>query len=312
MTEAEFRHLIETTSYDNSTSILGLAAFDSATNQYDFKSLNITVDLSNQFKELTISYLEKYRRKDFRIIEFSGGYKPDFHEIESLKKEDFESITLIESIFNQDEVTFVDIEDVQFLKNLRFYFLTIKHNNETTIFFRKYGHSKELSRSKNIIARMIGDRYERLTEPTFQFDDKFDAVLTKNYLYVFNKSNFQEMFKFYDLLRETARNSLDKIKAAIPIANFSEFESSCLNHVHKLTKLRNIANKPYLDTVTIGDVRAIIDKFNLQIDIVIDSGIEKLQYDKNKQWEILNLLDDAYLSSDLTSLNYEVNSKREL
>ena len=108
---------------------------------------------------------------------------------------------MICNIPNQDEIALIDLEDTHFFTNLRFYFITINYNGSVITFFRKYGRSKELLHSKNIFVRLCGDRYERLTEPTFQFDDKFDAVTNNGYLYSFNKSNFQHIFSFYELFK---------------------------------------------------------------------------------------------------------------
>lgn len=46
--------------------------------------------------------------------------------------------------------------------------------------------------------------------------------------------------------------------------------------------------------------------------ILFLSGYLPLVFDAADRWVILHLLDDAYLDSDMTGLQYEANSKREL
>jgi len=98
----------------------------------------------------------------------------------------------------------------------------------------------------------------------------------------------------------------------VPIAGFPEFAESCESHLTKLAKLNNIAAKPYLATVTMKDLKRTIKKFNLGVKVVRENGVEKLQYDAADRWVILKLLDDDYLGSVMTKLQYEVNSKRQV
>ncbi len=60
------------------------------------------------------------------------------------------------------------------------------------------------------------------------------------------------------------------------------------------------------------DIRRTIDRNRLNVEIVVENGQEKLKFDPKDKWAILNLLDDAYLESEMTHLNYEVSSKRLL
>ena len=78
-----------------------------------------------------------------------------------------------------------------------------------------------------------------------------------------------------------------------------------------LSKLAQIARKPYLGRVTMQDMRRTIDEFHLGVQIVQENGQEKLLFEGSlaKRWLILKLLDDDYLGSTMTHEKYEVNSK---
>jgi len=81
-----------------------------------------------------------------------------------------------------------------------------------------------------------------------------------------------------------------------------------------MSKLAQIASKPYLSRVTMQDIRRTIDAFHLDVQIVNETGQEKLLFEANpnKRWLILKLLDDDYLGSIMTNEKYEVNSKSRL
>lgn len=302
--------------FEGVTVTLALASFDQETEDFIFRSLNISQNLANEFCELPIKFLSSYsglnEDGDLILHEFTGGYKPDYHEIEWINYNNNEIVESLCEVPSPGEIPLIDLGDNSFFKNLRFYTLIIENGDQKYLFFRRYGRSKELTRSKNIFVRFVGERYERLEEPTFQFDDKFDVVIHNGYLFSFNKNNFQHIFKYYEMLRASAQQSLDNISAAIPISNFKAFQSTCMSHLQKLAKLRNISAKPYLAAVTMDDIRNVINTYGLQIKIIEEDGEEKLVFDENNKWAILNLLDDAYLSSVMTGINYEANSKHEI
>ena len=81
-----------------------------------------------------------------------------------------------------------------------------------------------------------------------------------------------------------------------------------------MAKLAQIAKKPYLNRVTMQDIRRTINEFHLDVQIVEENGQERLLFEANpnKRWIILKMLDDDYLGSVMTNQKYEVNSKSAL
>lgn len=131
-------------------------------------------------------------------------------------------------------------------------------------------------------------------------------------MFILNKSNFKHVFRYYELLSQIAKEALEVIENTIPIANFESFKNSCLNNPYKLEKLKNIYDKAYLSQITISKIKSAISTFDLHIKIQNIDGQEKLVFENSYSWEILNLLDDDYLTSQLTGLKYEANSKRTI
>lgn len=306
--------LLQVQDFDGAAITLSLVTFNDGADP-EFRSLNISQDVANQFAAIAINFMSEYARlnvnNDLRLHQYSGGYRPDTHEIEWLGLQENEIGRILTEIPDPADIPLVDPND-NFINDVRFYMLAIQLTGNSFQFFRKYSRSKELTRSSNFFIRLMGERYECLIEPTFQFDDKFDVIVFGNFIFSFNKSSFQHIFRFYEMMRESAEECLRTISTTIPIANFARFERSCLSHLQKLAKLRNIASKPYLARVTMDDLRRTIARFNLPIQIVDEGGTEKLAFDENDKWTILNLLDDAYLGSEMTGIKYEANSKREI
>jgi hypothetical protein len=120
------------------------------------------------------------------------------------------------------------------------------------------------------------------------------------------------MFRFFELVRRNAQQALATLRDRLPIDNFEQFAHDCESHLIKLVKLQNIAAKPYLARITVADLRRVITHHNLPIRIEAIDGHDRVVYDPAEKWALLKLLDDDYLHSRLTNLDYEANGKREL
>jgi hypothetical protein len=129
-------------------------------------------------------------------------------------------------------------------------------------------------------------------------------------MFVFRQDGFQKIFRYYERVKEAAAKSLARIEATILIANFQEFRKDCEAHLQKLAKLRNIAQKPYLDQISMADLKRVIRKFELLVKVARDPNGERLVYDQSDKWAIRRLLDDDYLDSVMTKQMYEVTGKR--
>jgi hypothetical protein len=104
------------------------------------------------------------------------------------------------------------------------------------------------------------------------------------------------------------------VLAQIPVSNADEFRAACTSQMQMMSKLAQIARKPYLNRVTLRDIRRTIDEFQLDVRVVEENGQRKLLFEANpnKRWLILKLLEDDFLGSVMTNQKYEVNFKSAL
>lgn len=295
---------------------LGVGAISSDEQVINYRRFNIGDSLSDEFRSFIQKVIDSnhrdYQNHNVRLLSYDPGYKPDSDEIEWLKYSDSPWLSnLIGHIPSPVNIDLYDPSERDIEKSLRFYILFAKTpQGENVYCFSFYNKMKEIAKSNKIIIRLIGSRFELLREPGFLFDERIDCILFRNQIYSFNKTNFHRIFRFYDQVRTLAGSSLTTIQNTVPIANFEEFQTACLGHPLKLAKLVNVARKSYLSTLTMADVRRTIERNGLPVEIITNEGIEKLKYDPQNQWMILNLMDDMYLDSEMTHLTYEANSKR--
>jgi len=280
-----------------------------------FQSLNLDRNLDAAIRALVDGFRSELSTENGqkRIIPYSPEYKPEAYEVEWVSADEQGISAVIDAIPTLASIPYAGaIEEA--VGGARFYALVFEFpTGEKMVFMRRFERKKVMYPSRNLVIRMVGDRYSRLDEPTLQIDDSFDAVYYRGHVFSFSKNNFQFMFKFYGALRRYAGNVIQAVLERVPISNIEAFEASCLGNIHAMSKLRNIAKKDYFGRITMGDLKEVIAVNQLSVEIVADErGVERLVFDPRNRWEILNLLDDRYLESRMTRNRYEVNSKREI
>ncbi len=243
-----------------------------------------------------------------------GNAKED-HEIEYLNILPYDSIRKrIEPLSRPLDLPHFEHREQEFISHMRFYAIRVQPPQSATpvYFYRIYNAAKMLSRSPFFAMLIQNDLYRNLAEPTFLFDRHIDCISYDGDMFIFNTHNFHQMFNCEEF-EKTARATLDRLEKKDFIHNYPRFKTDCLKDKNKILKLAKISSSPYLDALTIEDLHKAIIKYKLPIQVELVGGKKKMVYDpRGKRWGILQLLNDSYSRSDMTKLDYYVQSKREI
>jgi hypothetical protein len=252
---------------------------------------------------------------NMRLRLYDPGYKPDSDELSYVDlSANAELATQIQELAGVQRAELFR-EDDEIIDALRLYSIVVSPSaRRHAVFLRTYSPKKELTRKSGFAAILGRGHYNKVETKIFLFDWKVDCFAWSGYLFIHNIAAFQRIFNYFEELRERANQTLDIILAQVPVSNVDEFRNSCTGQIQMISKLAQIARKPYLAAVTMADIRRTINEFNLDIQIADVGGREQLVFEAtpSKRWLILKLLDDDYLGSIMTTLKYEVNSKSPL
>jgi hypothetical protein len=282
-----------------------------------FERLLISAELAETFRSIASFTQTRYKRDfsngDLLLHRYTFQSKPDMHEVEYLDVSTYESIAEQATPLS----TLADIEifeaEEKFTAGMRFYVIVAQPpEGDAVYFFRAYSHRKMLSRSRSFAMIFNKGVYDRVTDPMFLFDHTVDCVSRGSMMFLFKKEHFHEMFRFFEMTRKVASETLETIRAAVPIHNFEAFVKDCEANMSKQVKLNHIASKPYLARLTINNIKKVIAKNNLAVPIITVGDKEMIVYEHTDKWVLLKLLDDDYLWSLMTEQSYEVSGKREV
>ena len=132
-----------------------------------------------------------------------------------------------------------------------------------------------------------------------------------NYVFIFMRQNFEVFFDYknhYINAISANRSKLDDISFICDLNNVVEY---CSQHGLMVRKLARILTNRSFDP-TIYSLEGILDqirRYDIEFQQDTDGSIALCQ---SNMWTILRLLDDDYLTSNLTGENYETRSKLKL
>jgi hypothetical protein len=249
---------------------------------------------------------------DVVLRPYDPGYKLDSNEVGYIDLAQHEEMGELIHQMSQVQQAEIFRETDDIVDHLRFYAIVVSANaRRHAVFFRTYSPKKELTRRAGFAALLSRGHYNKVDTKIFLFDSSVDCFSWDGYLFIHNITAFQRIFKYFEELRAKADETVTAILAQIPISNADAFRATGTGQMQMMAKLAQIAAKPYLNRVTMQDIRRTIDEFHLEVQIVREDNQEKLLFEANpaKRWLILKMLDDDFLGSVMTNQRYEVNSK---
>lgn len=286
-----------------------------------FARLDVTEQLADDFRHTLGAFLHTYQKRleenDLTFRDFSTEGSLDTYEVETFDISKYQPV--LEQIDPLNAYSGIETfdNDEKFVAGMRFYVLMLQVPDSDPIYlFRVHTRQSILGRSTLLTLFNNKGAFDRIQESVMGFDQQFDCLCRSNILYIFDKRNFQHIFRYFDTIRHEARQTLTTINTNVPIQNLDEMIHACEGNVAMLQKLKRVSTKKYLQNIHMKDIKRVIEVHKLPVQIVEDNGQEKLLFDPKakakERYLLLRILNDDYLKSVMTDTNYEVTDKREM
>ena len=184
-------------------------------------------------------------------------------------------------------------------------------------FFRFMRPGARLARSRLIATIFRDPTFDTLDDEVFLFRESIDAISVGGQMYLKNRNNFDRYFEFITLMHQKATEIFDRITKNLTIDGVAELRKAATSDVNMMSKLASIQHKidlhpEYIDALRMDRLLEFIDNNpGVEVDLVGKGTERRLVFVSNneRRWKILKLLDDDYLKSSLTDMDYEVDSK---
>lgn len=285
---------------------------------FEIRRLNPTQEVANKFRMLASAWAGSLHSRT--LVPYRAGRRPEDHEMSYLPIAGVETLTnLVASMDEPIERQVLQL-DPAFLRRLRFYVISAWSENPGWVhFFRAKGETLRLKRTRKLLLVPSGGAFDELEDDPLVFDPSFDGIVADGYALLANQAAFERALRFVEQASAAALATLDQLLVNVSVANADELRMAASSDVNMIAKLRSITEKleetqGYADAMTTDALVDFAEDRGIEIDTVEVDGRRQLVFhpDPQRRWRILKLLDDDYLHSALTEIDYEVNSKSPL
>lgn len=261
-------------------------------------------------KDLKKSIIENFINltNEMKICEYDPIVNLD-DCIDSIKVDEVPKLEKIKKSFK--EVSHIPvISTFKEIENSRAYAIVLTNidSEKSYVFFKKIFSSLYLkSKLKGLFSE---GRLKKIKDNIISIDDKFDCVMYEDYMAIFKQLYFEQIFDYQDEYTKKCNENISKIKALNIINNIENMEkdSEKVTIKKKLAKIKDEDINWFKDKVnnSLKDIENIINKVGL------DMKIEKGKIISNDTSELIHLIQDDYLRSDLSGDDYVTDRKTKI
>ncbi len=185
--------------------------------------------------------------------------------------------------------------------------------------YQGFSPEKALEHSKRIMAFWNGEQFASLDAQPLVIDRSLRLFAFDGMAVMKSNSAYEALFGPLPDLRVQAAVTYSATLGKLQIVGGDELQTACESDINMMRKLLSIQQKMdqpgYPQALDMPSVLEFLAR-NPHIDVPIDSSGDSpalvFQPQAQHRWALLKLLDDDYLRSDLTNINYEANSKTEI
>lgn len=275
-------------------------------NQIEYKifKTEITEDIGNTFIDIgKKNVINRLESGDLNYVEYNPTVFLETNNVETINGQ---NISFLEDILRKINSADLEIFDMSQYKNIWAYLVNIKANNIEIIFFRKFTQSKILEKKGFINLFYQNGLFNKLTSPSLTIDEFIDSIYYNQKMFILNKTNFENIFSFMDKFIEEIDSKIDTLRERFLINNIDNLWDLCKSDPKKIKKFNKILKNHTFDSLNATIISQINSQYGLNLNITSDG---KIDVNNKNIWYVLKLLDDDYLKSPATSINYETHSK---
>ncbi|KFZ77666.1 hypothetical protein ED92_38080 [Amycolatopsis sp. MJM2582] len=149
------------------------------------------------------------------------------------------------------------------------------------------------------------------------FNQSVDAIAFQGYVFFTAKGVFERAFGFVEDLKRHATQVFDSLIGILRIEGMDDFRRAATSDINMMAKMASIwrkveSNPEYAEAVSMQNLLKFIDvNEHVEVETVGRGRKRSLVFKPSPKtrYKILKLLDDDFLTSGLTDMDYLVDSK---
>lgn len=222
-----------------------------------------------------------------------------------------ENLNILDIILNNEEQPTFQFSNNS-LTNLDGYLITIGNEQNKIALYKKHHSINLLKRDSRLFIIPDQQRFVRIGNDALALDKSFDFMMVDSSLIVLKLNILERFFGFDEVIRNQANSTIEQIEALGLIENIQDL-ADLIDEKTFARKLMSIKNSPVLDVPVDRVIDFVKNHPILKKKIRLNEDETKINLDTSiSKKHILKLLNDDYLSSNLTELEYDTLAKDRL
>ena len=279
-------------------------------NYYLLKSM-ISKEVGAELKNNAISQSMAISEKGLASINYGNLLSSDRDYIEIIKADDVPYMLSLITATADTELGIIDDSD---FNNVWGYITRIEdiNPNRCLLLFKKSTASKLLKKGKMAVTFRSG-QFDKMDAQVITLEYNYDAALlikeskdaVKNVI-ILNRYSFEALFSFIDYYQKEVENKIKDIAEKDLFDNVDTLLRLCITDPKKIKKLAKILKGEFFDSIDVIKIKESITPYGLKIKLNKDN---KIKIGDSNIWDILRILDDDCVNSEITGSKYLAHSK---
>lgn len=252
--------------------------------------------------------------RGLQVLDYDPVTKPEHEVIWTLPAEEVPAFQVVQQQLEQpfDELPVYEDESGD-LDGVTTLALQIQTPHGDIVIFQRIMPNYILKKSRKLSVIFDGASFGKLDEPAaFQISKNNHAFYFNGKIYVLDQPAFEYIFDYQDKKADIAEEKLTQIETSclgsILLEEGKTLSALLAGDKTAINKLQKLDENSTLNTATLPKIKLEWDR-----DIKIDPSTGKMIIEtKGDVKELINILNDDYLLSNVTAGRYAVHSKRKI
>lgn len=276
---------------------------------------NIQTELNALFVEDLFKVVrDVIRNEDKPLSKYqAGNIEDEVVPIQYLPVEEIPNYSIFEPFTRKsgfDETSYDSFESPE-IQALR---IRSRLADEMFVAFRKFSTRQIVGSSWKVKLTHRDSEYDIFKDDLVALPEKIDAFVYDGIMFVINQRKFEDMFDYFTAYKNSAENVFGEIEdSEFTIHTFDLFQEAVLSDQSALRKMVTVEERELYNQLNRETVQRVIDEFNLDVDLEERSGEWGLVMEsRSDKRDIIRLLNDDHLYSELTNSRYQAQAKRPI
>lgn len=277
----------------------------------ELRKANFLADTQQDIKRMFISELQdKIIGTDSSVINFSEADERR-NTIYQYDLELTEDMQIFNSVSNGEHIIPIFSFEDDGINNIAYFLIVIGTVEHQIVIYKKIAPVNIYKKNSGLFVRKIDNEFAKIEEDFLRIVPGIDLFMLNGALYIMNLAIIEKNFDIHNVIITSAQNQIDIIQQSDLVTNIDSLrdELSDISFARKLSRISE--HSPVLGHIDNQHIVTFTRNHPILRNVIkfSEDGTKiKLTTKKSKRF-FLKLLNDDYLTSNLTSIYYDSLAK---